>query len=160
MQDFAAFTIFWSCFIAWIKAVGFVVAIISPEEPPPTGWTVKGQVVNCVDGDTIDVSVTTIVRVRLIDCWCPESKIDKRLPEDQRRAEKQAGIAAKKHLESLALGKEVVLHVPVKSAELKDVLTMNRVLGTVWLDGSDKSLNEIQVESGHATRDKGEGLRK
>lgn len=133
---------------------------ITAHQIPPTGWTVKGQVVNCVDGDTVDISVTTIVRVRLIDCWCPESKIDKRLPEDQRKAEKQAGQAAKKHLENLALGKNVVLHVPVKSAELKDVLTMNRVLGTVWLDGAEKSLNEIQVETGHATREKRGELRK
>ena len=133
---------------------------ITAQQIPPTGWTVKGEVVNVIDGDTVDVSVTTIVRVRLIDCWCPESKIDKRLPEDQRKAEKQAGIAAKKHLEELALGKEVVLHVPVNSSELKDVLTMNRVLGTVWLDGAEKSLNEIQVESGHATREKREALKK
>ena len=156
MQDFATFTIFWSCLIGF----GKLVAVVVPEEPPPTGWTVKGEVVNVIDGDTVDVSVTTIVRVRLIDCWCPESKIDKRLPEDQRKAEKQAGIAAKKHLEELALGKEVVLHVPVNSSELKDVLTMNRVLGTVWLDGAEKSLNEIQVESGHATREKREALKK
>lgn len=143
-----------------VIATGVITAHVIPEEPPPTGWTVKGQVVNVVDGDTADISVTTIVRVRLIDCWCPESKIDKRLPEDQRKAEKQAGIAAKKHLESLALGKDVVLHVPVKSAELKDVLTMNRVLGTVWLDGAEKSLNEIQVEAGHATKEKREELKK
>ena len=133
---------------------------ITAHQIPPTGWTVKGQVVNCVDGDTVDVSVTTIVRVRLIDCWCPESKIDKRLPEEKRQAEKQAGIAAKKHLEELALGKEVVLHVPVNSSELKDVLTMNRVLGTVWLDGAQKSLSEIQVEAGHATKEKREELKK
>lgn len=133
---------------------------ITAHQIPPTGWTVKGQVVNCVDGDTVDISVTTIVRVRLIDCWSPESKIDKRLPEDQRQAEKQAGQAAKKHLEELALGKDVVLQVRVKSAELKDVLTMNRVLGTVWLDGAEKSLNEIQVEAGHATKEKREELRK
>ena len=135
-------------------------AAITAHQIPPTGWTVKGQVVSCVDGDTVDVSVTTIVRVRLIDCWCPESKIDKRLPEEKRQAEKQAGIAAKRHLESLALGKDVVLHVPVKSSEVKDVLTMNRVLGTVWLDGSEKSLNEIQVETGHATREKRQELKK
>lgn len=133
---------------------------ITAHELPPTGWTVKGELVNVVDGDTVDVSVTTIVRVRLIGCWCPESKIDKRLPEEKRQAEKQAGIAAKKHLEELALGKDVVLHVPVRSAELKDVLTMNRVLGAVWLDGSEKSLNEIQVEAGHATKEKREELRK
>lgn len=147
---------------------GFILVIIAAlasctitaHQIPPTGWTVKGKIVNVVDGDTVDISVTTIVRVRLIDCWCPESKIDKRLPEEKRRAEKQAGIAAKKHLEELALGKEVVLHVPVKSAELKDVLTMNRVLGSVWLDGDDKSLNQIQVETGHATREKREELKK
>lgn len=132
---------------------------ITAHQIPPTGWTVKGQVVNCVDGDTVDVSVTTIVRVRLIDCWAPESKIDKRLPEDQRRAEKQAGQAAKKHLESLALGKDVVLHVPI-GTNLKDSLTLNRVVGTVWLEGSEKSLNEIQVEAGHATKEKREELKK
>lgn len=44
--------------------------------------------------------------------------------------------------------------------EPKDSLTLNRVVGTVWLDGADKSLNEIQVESGHATREKREELKK
>lgn len=97
--------------------------------------------------------------VRLDQCWAPESKIDDRLPKEKQAAEKAAGIASKEHLKQLADGKEVVLHVPI-GTNLKDSLTLNRVVGTVWLDGSEKSLNEIQVESGHATKEKREELRK
>ena len=132
---------------------------ITAHQIPPTGWTVKGVVVKTIDGDTVDIEIRQVVRVRLDQCWAPESKIDDRLPKEKQAAEKRAGIESKEHLKQLADGKEVVLHVPI-GTNLKDSLTLNRVVGTVWLDGADKSLNEIQVESGHATREKREELRK
>ena len=127
--------------------------ITAHQIPPETGWTVRGIVVKTVDGDTIDIEVRQVVRVRLDECWAPESKIDDRLPKEKQAAEKQAGIASREHLKQLADGKEVVLHVPI-GTNLKDSLTLNRVLGTVWLKDSNKSLNQIQVEAGHATKEK------
>lgn len=132
---------------------------ITAYQIPPTGWTVKGVVVKTIDGDTVDIEIRQVVRVRLDQCWAPESKIDDRLPKEKQAAEKRAGIESKEHLKQLADGKEVVLHVPI-GTNLKDSLTLNRVVGTVWLDGAEKSLNQIQVEAGHATREKREELRK
>lgn len=148
-----------------MKAFAFVLlacvascTITAHQIPPETGWTVRGVVVKTVDGDTIDIEVRQVVRVRLDQCWAPESKIDDRLPKEKQAAEKAAGIASKEHLKQLADGKEVVLHVPI-GINLKDSLTLNRVLGTVWLKGSDKSLNQLQVEGGFATREKREELK-
>ncbi len=84
---------------------------ITAHQIPPTGWTVKGVVVKTVDGDTVDIEIRQVVRVRLDQCWAPESKIDDRLPKEKQAAEKQAGIASKEHLKQLADGKEVVLAV-------------------------------------------------
>ena len=134
-------------------------AAITAHQIPPTGWTVEGVVVKVVDGDTVDIEIRQVVRVRLDQCWAPETKIDDRVPKEKQAAEKRAGIESKEHLKQLADGKEVVLHVPI-GTNLKDSLTLNRVVGTVWLDGSEKSLNEIQVETGHATKEKREELRK
>lgn len=132
--------------------------ITAHQIPPETGWTVCGVVTDCHDGDTVTISVTHKFRVRLLHCWAPEVTIDNRLPESKRAAEKAAGIASKKNLESLALGKEVVLQVPTDEDLLK-ATTMGRVLGTVWLKDSDKSLNQMQVEAGHATKEKREELK-
>lgn len=135
------------CFGRWLVA-----------DPPEPSWTTKAVVEECHDGDTLTLVVTRKIRVRLLDCWAPEVKADNRLPESKRAAEKAAGIASKKNLESLALGKEVVLQVPTDEDLLK-ATTMGRVLGTVWLEGSDKSLNQLQVEGGFATKQKREELR-
>ena len=127
---------------------------------PEQGWTTKGLVTRVVDGDTIDVTVTRTIRVRLLDCWAPESKADPRIPEAQQQLEKAAGQASKNRLTALAAGKPVVLHVPTDgSGIVARMSTMGRVLGTVWLEGSDKSLNQLQVEGGFATREKREELK-
>ena len=144
-------------FILIIIAALASCTITAHQIPPETGWTVRGVVTDCHDGDTVTISVTHKVRVRLLDCWSPEVTTDKRLPESRRAAEKAAGIAARDHLKELALGKEVVLQVPLEEDLLK-ATTMGRVLGTVWLKDAGKSLNEIQVESGHATKEKREEL--
>lgn len=135
------------CFGSWLVA-----------DPPEPSWTTRAVVTEVHDGDTLTVAIRRTIRVRLLDAWAPEVKADNRLPEARRAAEKAAGIASKKNLQSLALGKEVVLQVPTDEDLLK-ATTMGRVLGTVWLEGSDKSLNQLQVEGGFATREKREELR-
>lgn len=135
-----------------------LVMVQAGKEAPEPGWAVSGVVTDVHDGDTITVAVTTKYRVRLLDAWAPETRIDGRLPEKKQGVEKEAGLESRDHLKKIALGKEVVLHIPIGEDLLKST-TMGRVLGTVWVQGSKKSLNAIQVELGYATREKRDELK-
>ena len=114
---------------------------------PPRGLTVDADVVRIVDGDTIDVEVAFRFRVRLLDCWSPETRtLD--------RAEKIRGLAAKGYMLELADGARVRVHIP-GSDNLADMLTLDRALGRVWLirdDGNpdNTDLSQKMVEAGHA----------
>jgi len=114
--------------------------------PPDLGVTLPGRVVNVVDGDTLDVAVTMVVRVRLLDCWAPESRT-------KDAAEKQRGLAAKAALKALADGKPCRVSIPL-TGDLKQSLTLERVLARVWIDGDKVDLSEHQVKAGHATKEK------
>jgi endonuclease YncB( thermonuclease family) len=111
---------------------------------PPIGITTKGTVVNVVDGDTVDVEVTRTVRVRLRDCWCPETRT-------RNLEEKKKGLAAKDHLVGLLEdSNDVVLFIPADSdGDIKDVFTFNRVLGYIFIDSENASSR--MVADGHAT---------
>lgn len=126
-----------------------IAAIVSAEtQPPPFGVTFAGKVVRVVDGDTIDVEVRKVVRVRLLDCWAPETRTTD-------AEEKALGLAAKATMVDLSDGKRVKVFVPTDpDAKLGDAFSFGRALGHVWVDGDNKSLSEQMVESGHATREK------
>lgn len=111
---------------------------------PPIGITTKGSVVNVVDGDTLDIEVTRTIRVRLLDCWCPETRT-------RDLEEKKKGLAAKAHLNKLLSDSEdVVLFIPADSdGDIKDVFTMNRVLGYIFID--EENVSSRMVADGHAT---------
>ena len=112
--------------------------------PPPLGIRARIAVADVVDGDTVDVEIVIPLRVRLLRCSSPESRTTN-------TAEKKLGLKAKQELAAIATGQRGTLFVPTDRAEsLMDVLTLDRVLGQVWLDGNQKSLAEIQV--GAATR--------
>lgn len=115
-------------------------------ERPPLGLTKACQIVGVVDGDTLDVEVRYVVRVRLLDCWAPESRT-------RDLCEKQRGQAAKLHLEALATpGAPAVLFVPgAATGELAELITLGRVLGHVWVEEDPRSLSERQRTAGHAT---------
>jgi endonuclease YncB( thermonuclease family) len=120
--------------------------------PPPLGIALRCQVVDVVDGDTIEVEVTQRVRVRLVDCWAPESRT-------KDLAEKRRGLAAKARLETLAKGRPATLFVPTGDARtLGDVTTLGRLVGKVWIDGEETSLSEQQVRAGLASTTKGGAL--
>ena len=114
---------------------------------PPIGITTVGTVTNVVDGDTVDVEIKRTIRVRLKDCWCPETRT-------RDLKEKEKGLAAKKHLSNLLEdSKEVVLFIPADSeGDIKDVFTLNRVLGYIFIDSEDVSSR--MVTDGHATAQK------
>ena len=125
-------------------------------EQPPAGLTTKVIVTNVVDGDTIDVQIIKTVRVRLKDCWCPETRT-------RDLEEKEKGLAAKAHIKTL-LGeqelyfgeskyKQAILHIPAdEDDDIKDILTLNRILGYIFVDGQDVSSK--MVADGHATKTK------
>ncbi len=147
-----------------IVSAAFTVAIVGGSqatEAPSPSWTTRAKVLRVIDGDTLEVEIRRVVRVRMLDCWAPESKQDPRLPDSRRQAEKAKGQAAKQNLNSLANGREVIVSVPLSDdGDVAKSMTMGRVLGHVWLvDHPEKSLSVQQVEAGHATTEKPEELR-
>lgn len=145
-----------------LNAIVSATSLLVPyQQAPQPALITNATVTNVVDGDTIDVEIKRTVRIRLLDCWAPEKRIDNRLPESKQKAEKLAGIASKNNLSTICQGKEVIVSIPVDpSGDISKSITMGRVLGTVWLtDKPDKSLNQIQVEQGYATKTKREELK-
>lgn len=123
-----------------------IACALTPESfaaAPETATTVACRVVQVTDGDTIVVEVKQLYRVRLLDCWAPEIKGD----------EKEAGLQSREHLRNLIKdhGLDATLSVPWSEDAAKS-WSMGRVLGNVWLSGQDKSLSEIQVAAGMATK--------
>src|SRR5262245_37647133 len=123
---------------------------------PAAQITVPCLVPNVVDGDTVDLELRVVVRVRLVatggrGCWAPESRTTN-------LAEKERGLAAKRNLERMALGKAGLLSVPLKSDRLIDVMTLERILGEVYVAG--KSLGDEQIRQGFASSTKGGPLGK
>lgn len=114
------------------------------------GITFPGVVTRVLDGDTLEVRVERTVRIRLLDCWAPETRT-------KDADEKRAGQAAKRHLHKLAIDKAVAVHVPIEAdARFGEAMSMGRVLGYVQLaDGTD--LSQEMVAAGHATKKKTAG---
>jgi endonuclease YncB( thermonuclease family) len=113
------------------------------------------------DGDTVTLEIRREITVRFLDCWCPESRKDPRVPAAKQEAEKQRGLAAKSHLAGmLKTGTEVLLQVPTSgTGDVAEVITMGRILGYVWPKNGTKSFSQLQVEAGHATVKKPEYLK-
>ena len=113
--------------------------------------TLPCTVVNVVDGDTVDVEVRLVVRVRLLaddarGTWAPESRT---LDLD----EKKRGLAAKENMRRLAEGKQGLLDVPITSDRLIDAMTLERLLAVVYVDG--RSLGAQQIKQKFASSTKG-----
>jgi endonuclease YncB( thermonuclease family) len=111
------------------------------------GLSFGGKVTRVLDGDTLEVEVRRTVRIRLLDCWAPETRT-------RDAAEKVLGKAAKAALVELALSRDVRVDVPIEAqGKFGDAMSMGRVLGHVYL--GDLSLAEVMVMAGHATATKG-----
>jgi len=113
---------------------------------PSLGLTARAVVDRVIDGDTIDVLITVPVRVRMINCWAPETRGD----------EKAEGQVSKALLEQMApVGSQVHVNIPTTHVDaLAGVFTFGRVLGEVWRAGDDESLSALMVAAGAATREK------
>ena len=99
-----------------------------------------------VDGDTIDVdidlgfNVSFYQRVRLAGIDTPESRTTDKY-------EKELGLEVKKKLgELLATAKDVVIRTEKPDSTEK----YGRILGWLYIDGADKSVNEALIASGYA----------
>jgi micrococcal nuclease len=104
------------------------------------------KVTNVVDGDTIDVeidlgfSVSYAQRLRLAGIDTPESRTTD-------KAEKVLGLEAKEYLKGkIKDAKDVI----VKTEKPDSSEKYGRILGWVYIDGSNKSINEQMIEDGHA----------
>ena len=127
---------------------------------PQPGWTTRGVISRVIDGDTVEVTIKRTIRVRLIDCWAPEKRIDPRLSPIDQNAAKLRGVAALTHLQQIAEGRQCTLEIPTHPSadatqDIGESFSMGRAVGRVWIDEGD--LSEIQVEHGYATRTKGGG---
>jgi micrococcal nuclease len=104
------------------------------------------KVVKVVDGDTIDVdidlgfSISFFSRVRLAGIDTPESRTIN-------LKEKALGLEVKEKLKKeLAAAKDVVIKTEKPDSSEK----YGRILGWVFLDGSDVSLNQRLINEGYA----------
>lgn len=114
-------------------------------EHPRVGWGTPCHVTGVIDGDTVEVTIVRRLRVRLLDCWAPESRtLDPH--------EKVLGLASKESMKSIAGDRDATLFVPTHGESLQEIMTLGRVLGEVWIDG--RNISEVQVERGHATATK------
>jgi len=135
-------------------ALAVIVAglVLQAGEPPSKGVVFEGTIVRVIDGDTYIVQpLPPVVRVRMLDCWSPESRTTD-------LAEKERGLAAKASLqELLPEGSRVRIRVPTSDDSSKS-MTMGRFLAETWRDiDEDGVLDDIaasQRAAGHATKDK------
>lgn len=104
------------------------------------------KVTKVVDGDTIDVDIdlgfdiSFSSRVRLAGIDTPESRTSDKM-------EKALGLEAKAYLKyAIDNAKSVV----IKTEKMDSSEKYGRILGWVYLDGSEKSINEQMILDGHA----------
>lgn len=104
------------------------------------------EVTKVVDGDTIDVvidlgfDIMFKSRVRLAGIDTPESRTADKF-------EKSLGLEAKSYLKhAIDNAKKIVIRTEKMDSSEK----YGRILGWVFLDGSDKSINQEMIDVGHA----------
>jgi micrococcal nuclease len=104
------------------------------------------EVVKVVDGDTIDViidlgfDIMFASRVRLAGIDTPESRT-------KDKAEKALGLESKKYLaDRLKDAKNVV----IKTEKINSTEKFGRVLGHLFINGDDVSLNMELIDNGYA----------
>ncbi|WP_413163958.1 thermonuclease family protein [Capilliphycus salinus ALCB114379] len=120
-----------------VIALGLVLAACSTPQPPPLGpmtrveRVVSGQTLEIIDPRSV---VPALQSVRLIGIGAPDLK------------QEPWGLLAQRYLETMALGKEVLLEFDREQSD-----PYNRVLAYVWLDGV--LINEQLVKEGYVLAD-------
>jgi micrococcal nuclease len=104
------------------------------------------KVSKVVDGDTIDVDIdlgfdiSFSSRVRLAGIDTPESRTSD-------KAEKSLGLESKAYLKNAIDAAKTVV---IKTEKIDSSEKYGRILGWVFLDGSDKSINQKMIDEGYA----------
>ncbi len=104
------------------------------------------EVNKIVDGDTIDVdidlgfSISFSSRVRLAGIDTPESRT-------KDKAEKSLGLESKAYLKNAIESAKTVV---IKTEKMDSSEKYGRILGWVFLDGSDVSINQRMIDDGYA----------
>jgi endonuclease YncB( thermonuclease family) len=107
-------------------------------------WQTEAEVTRVIDGDTVEVQIVRNIRVRLKDCWAPETRTR---DEDEKRRGKES----RRYLEGLIDGRTVLLRVET-DRDVGEMLTFGRVVGEIYLNRED--IGDLMVRSGHATKKK------
>ena len=104
------------------------------------------KVSKVVDGDTIDVDIdlgfdiSFTSRVRLAGIDTPESRTTDKI-------EKALGLESKAFLKNAIDSAKTVV---IKTEKMDSSEKYGRILGWVFLDGSETSINEEMIKAGHA----------
>lgn len=125
---------------------------------PPYGLCLPCTIERVVDGDTVVVTVSGVYHwaIRLFNCWADESrgphKTDKGV--DAKRFAERLVEQAKPDETAIEIPGEVLAQaVTSDGINLLKILTFDRVVAVVWLDRK-RSLNDVLIQTGHATREK------
>ena len=118
---------------------------VAEDGPTEPAFLYRANVVNIVDGDTIDVDIDLGFyilirnqRIRLVGIDAPEKRGDAR----------EEGKAATAFLENLIVGKSIILKTIKGRDEADRDDSFGRWLGIVYLDGKD--INQAMIDAGHA----------
>lgn len=106
---------------------------IPAADPTSLGIYAPCKVIRVLDGDTMDVEVRAVVRIRLLDCWAPEIH----------GPQKNAGLRAKSAMVKMAEGKAATVIIPFRES-LTNMLTLNRVLGRIIVNGNDVAKSQVR----------------
>ena len=104
------------------------------------------KVLKVVDGDTIDVdidlgfNISYTQRVRLAGIDTPESRT-------KDKEEKVLGLESKEHLKKLLAQST---NIVIKTEKPDSSEKYGRILGWLYIDGADKSVNESLIADGYA----------
>jgi micrococcal nuclease len=104
------------------------------------------KVIKIVDGDTIDVdidlgfSISYTQRVRLAGIDTPESRT-------KDKEEKVLGLEVKDHLKNLISAANTIV---IRTEKPDSSEKYGRILGWLFLDGAEKSVNEALIADGYA----------
>ena len=104
------------------------------------------KLINVIDGDTIDVDIdlgfdiSLVRRVRMAGIDTPESRTTD-------KAEKVLGLEAKEYLKKMIKdAKTIVIKTELPDSSEK----YGRILGWVYIDNANKSINEQMIADGYA----------
>jgi micrococcal nuclease len=104
------------------------------------------KLLGVIDGDTIDVDIdlgfdiSLSKRVRLAGIDTPESRTSDKF-------EKTLGLESKEYLKkNIKDAQTIVIKTELPDSSEK----YGRILGWIYIDGSEKSINEIMIEHGYA----------